>query len=92
MKIAYTEDYAKDYSNLSGLWDDFKVAVGSVAKGVASAVRPVASELVYRQVTGEALPPKEVVKQPVVVQKMGLPTWILPAGIGVVALLLMKRR
>lgn len=97
-KILYADsnysDLYSDYSEydyLSGIWEDFKSGISSVAKAVAGVVKPVAPELIYRGVTGEARPPERIVRQPIIM-KPTFPTWVIPAGIGVLALFLLKGR
>ncbi len=90
--VSASQEYQEDYSHLSGLWDDFKSAVSSVVKAGASVVKPVASELVYKQVTGEALPPKVVQVQPqYTVKQASIPSWVYIAGAGAVGLMLLMK-
>lgn len=87
----YADDDYSDYQ-LGGIWDDIKSAVGSVAKGVASVVKPVAPQLIYRGVTGEAPPPEKVFIQPApVIQPPAIPKWVIPVGIGGIALLVLSK-
>lgn len=89
--IIYGDELYSDYSDLSGFWQDVKGAVGSVAKGVYSLVKPVAPDIIYKQVTGRERPPEKVYVTPPPRVKPAVPTWVLPAVGGGILILLLSR-
>jgi hypothetical protein len=84
------DDYADDYENLGNLWDDIKA---KIFQPIFSAIAPSVPDITYRiiapkapaQVTTQYQPQVQVVEKPVI------PAWVMPVGIGLVALLVVPR-
>lgn len=90
--IAETDDYSEDYGHLSGgVWDGVKQVASGVWGAFSNLVAPVAPQLIYKQATGQELPP-QTVYVPAEQPKPALPAWLIPAGIGLLAVILLKKR
>jgi len=75
------EEYQEGYE---GIWEDFKT---NILSPIWQAIKPSAPEITYRLVAPYVPKLPEEVAPPVVT-KPAIPSWILPVGIGVGALIL----
>ena len=93
LKIDF-DDSSYEYEHLEGLWEDIKA---KLLKPIGEAIKPSVPEIIYRvivpkqpetpagQITIPAPAQIQVVEKPVI------PTWVIPVGIGLVALLVVPR-
>lgn len=89
MKIMYDDELYQDYDHLGANW--LTDLVSSAGKTISSifgtaveATKPVLPALIYRQATGQELPPTTVTVQ--APAQSGTPAWVMPAVVGVSAL------
>ena len=98
------QEYAEDYGNLGGWFDDVRnFAQRNIFDPISNAIKPYTPAITYNLITGQK-PEMQQAQPPAPRQDYippapaGLPKWVVPAGIGLVAfavlmpLILSKRR
>jgi hypothetical protein len=87
MKLPYNDDlYETDYDHLGNIFSDALSAVKSVFTTVVEAGKPAIPALIYRQATGQEMPPAQVNVTQAPAQT---PSWIMPAVVGIGGLALL---